>query len=66
MQTALGSANVVPVVPVFYTHSFEQPFCTDLRCQCQLHKSTVLFLFTKIIEGKLTLEKAADLSERMV
>jgi hypothetical protein len=56
----------VPVVPVFYIHSFEQPFCIDPLRQCQLHKPAVLFLFTRIIERKLELEKAANLSERTV
>lgn len=53
-------------VPVYCIHSFEQPFCTNPLCPCQQHKPAVLLLFTQIIEGKLELEKAADLSERTV
>jgi hypothetical protein len=53
-------------VPVYYIHSFERPFCSNPRCQCQAHRSTVLFLFTQIIEGKLELDQAARFSERTV
>jgi len=26
------------VLPVFFIHSVEQPFCKDLKCSCQLGK----------------------------
>lgn len=50
----------VPSVPVYYIHSFEQPFCENQRCPCQLNRQAILRLFTQIIEGKLELEKASD------
>lgn len=60
------SVLAVPVVPIYFIHSFEQPFCINPLCPCQQHKPAVLLLFTQLIEGKLELEKAADLSERTV
>ena len=54
------------VVPIFYIHSFEQPFCTDPMCYCQLHRQAVIKLFVQIIEGKLELEQAAQIAGKMV
>jgi hypothetical protein len=53
-------------IPIYYIHSFEQPFCKNQCCPCQLNRQATIKLFTQIIEGKLALEKAADLSERTV
>ena len=66
MQTSNPAPATVPGVPIFYIHSFEQPFCTNPLCPCQQHKPAALLLFTQIIEGKLELEKAVSLSERIV
>lgn len=54
----------VASIPMYYFHSFEQPFCTNSLCRCQLNRQTVIRLFVQIIEGKLELEKASNLSER--
>lgn len=56
----------VPLIPVYYIHSFEQPFCKNQCCPCQLNRAATIKLFTHIIEGKLELEKASDLSGRTV
>ena len=56
----------VPSIPVYYIHSFEQPFCRNTLCPCQLNRQGTIQLFTQIIEGKVELEKASDLSGRTV
>lgn len=56
----------VPSIPVHYIHSFEQPFCRNTLCPCQLKKQGAIRLFTQIIEGRVELEKASDLSGRTV
>ena len=48
-------------VPVYFIHSFEQPFCADARCTCQTHRQEVVTLFVTIIEGRVQLEPAAAL-----
>jgi hypothetical protein len=56
----------VPSIPIYYIHSLEQPFCTNPLCQCQSNRQAAIKLFVQIVEGKLELEKAADLIERTV
>ena len=53
-------------IPVVYFHSFEQPFCANPLCRCQLNRQAVIKLFVQIIEGKLELEQASRFSERAV
>ena len=51
-------------VPVFYIHSFEQPFCHNQCCPCQRTRQQATGLFVHIIEGKLELVYAANFFER--
>jgi hypothetical protein len=52
-------------VPVYYFHSFDQPFCANVHCPCQGHRQAVGRLFVSLIEGRLDLEPvAALLTER--
>lgn len=50
-----------PPVPVYFIHSFDQPFCADARCTCHAHRQEVVRLFVTIIEGHVQLEQAAAL-----
>jgi hypothetical protein len=50
-------------IPIYFIHSFEQPFCTDETCTCQRQPQAVRQLFIHIVEGKLTLEQASALLE---
>lgn len=54
-------APPTPSVPVYFIHSFEQPFCDDARCTCHAHEQEVVRLFVSIIEGRVELEPAAAL-----
>ena len=56
----------VSSIPVYYIHSFEQPFCKNPLCPCQLNRPATIKLFTQIIEGRVELEKASDLSGKAV
>jgi hypothetical protein len=51
----------IPPLPMYFFHSFEQPFCTDAHCTCHAQRQEVLKLFVKIIEGRFELEQAAAL-----
>ena len=55
------AAPATSPVPVYYFHSFEQPFCANVRCPCQMHRQAVVRLFVSLIEGRLDLEPAAAL-----
>lgn len=48
-------------VPVYFIHSFEQPFCQDEGSSCHRHKQAVVRLFVKTIEGHFELEQASRL-----
>lgn len=58
MDTA---APATSPVPVYYFHSFGQPFCANVGCPCQAHQQEVVKLFVLLIEGRLDLEPAATL-----
>jgi hypothetical protein len=51
------------IIPIYYVHSFEQPFCADANCSCQRQKQEIVKLFAKIIEGHLELEQAETLMD---
>ena len=48
-------------VPVYFIHSFEQPFCADAHCTCHAQQQEAVRLFVTIIEGRVQLELAAAL-----
>ncbi len=50
-------------IPLYYFHSFEQPFCNDPTCQCHWKQQEVRRLLASIIQGELTLKEAAKLIE---
>jgi hypothetical protein len=66
MQDSATGANTVPVVPIYYIHSFERPFCTVPLCRCQEGKQQALRLFVQIIEGKADLQNVGELEGRTV
>ena len=55
--------TVKPVqsIPVYYFHSFEQPFCRDATCKCHWKQHEVKRLLGSILEGELSLREAANL-----
>jgi hypothetical protein len=63
-QRITGTATPIPAVPVYFIHSFEQPFCADARCTCQAQQQEVVRLFVTIIEGHVQLEPAVALLEK--
>lgn len=57
--------TVAPIspLPMYFIHSFDQPFCADAHCACHAQRQEVVKLFVKIIEGHFELEQAAALIE---
>lgn len=51
-------------VPVFYSHSFEQPCCHNQCCPCQRTRQQATGLFVHVSAGKLELDNAANFIER--
>lgn len=43
------------VVPIFYIHAGDAPFCTNLRCFCQRGKRAGAILYQDVAAGKLLL-----------
>ena len=56
-----GTGDFIPAVPVYFIHSFEQPFCQKVTCLCHTHQQEVVRWFVSIIEGRVDLEPAAAL-----
>ncbi len=58
-QGVTDTVTPIPTVPVYFIHSFEQPFCADRTCQCYAQRQEVVRLFVKIVEGHFELEQVA-------
>ena len=54
------TANPDLPVPLYFFHSFEQPFCQNPRCKCQWQQQEVRRLLGSIAEGVMTLREAAN------
>jgi len=48
------------MIPVYYFHSFEQPFCHDTTCPCHSRQQEVKRLLGNVLEGIVTLREAAN------
>ena len=55
------TASPVQTIPVYFFHSFEQPFCKDANCKCHWKQQEVSRLLGSILEGSITLREAANL-----
>ena len=55
------TARPVQTIPVYYFHSFEQPFCHDTACPCHSRHQEVARLLGNVLEGIVTLREAANL-----
>ena len=60
-QAVTDIVSPLPTIPVYFLHSFEQPFCAEAPCPCQAQRQEVVRLFVKIVEGNLELKQAAAL-----
>jgi hypothetical protein len=63
LKGVADTAPPIPSVPVYFIHSFEQPFCADAHCTCHAQQQEVVTLFVKIVEGHFELDQAAALLE---
>ena len=61
LERVTDTVAPIPSVPLYFIHSFEQPFCADACCTCHAQQQEVLQLFVKIIEGYVELEPATAL-----
>jgi hypothetical protein len=59
-QAVTDTATSLSLIPMYFIHSFEQPFCAEAACPCSAHRQEVVRLFVKVVEGHFALEKAAD------
>lgn len=55
------TAHPIQTIPVYYFHSFDQPFCGEEQCKCHWKQQDAWRLLMKVVEGHVTLEQAADL-----
>jgi hypothetical protein len=48
-----GKVTAVPVVPVFYLHTGEHPFCTKPGCPCLKNEAELRQVLQEVIDRKL-------------
>src|SRR5260221_13833456 len=48
-------------IPVYYFHSFDQPYCSNILCRCHSLQQEGRYLLRNIVDGILTLKEAANL-----
>ncbi len=58
-----GTAHHQDLVPVYYYHTLDNPFCPLPACKCHTNQQEIAELLEQIKAGLLTLREAADFVE---
>jgi hypothetical protein len=61
LQQETDTATPRSVIPIFYIHSLQQPWCKNAACACQRGKSDAARWFGNIHENTLVVAEAAPL-----
>jgi hypothetical protein len=51
------------VVPIYFVHTPEQPFCSNVLCACHQNQTHIAQLVAAIQQGEMTLKDAADFTD---
>jgi hypothetical protein len=51
------------VVPIYFVHTPEQPFCSNTHCECHRDQAHIASLVAAIQQGEMTLREAADFAD---
>jgi len=51
------------VVPIYFVHTPEQPFCSNTLCECHRNQAHIALLVAAIQRGEMTLKEAADFAD---
>ena len=58
------TAHPQAVVPIYFIHTIQQPFCNRPGCWCQTNKARVTPLLDALKNDELMLREAANLTQR--
>jgi len=51
------------VIPIYFVHTLEQPFCSHPLCECHRDQAHIALLVAAIQQGEMTLREAADFAD---
>ena len=51
------------VVPIYFVHTLERPFCSNTLCVCHRDQANIALLVAAIQQGEMTLREAADFAD---
>lgn len=55
--------STAEIVPIFFIHTVEMPFCPIPGCWCHRNQEEIAKLLEHIEQGEMTLREAADFAE---
>jgi len=57
------TSNPRSVVPIYFIHTLERPFCLNALCECRRNQAQIALLVAAIQQGEMTLREAADFAD---
>lgn len=63
LKHSTDTAHPHDIVPIYFMHSIENPFCPDPRCWCHSDQAQIALLLDHIRQGTLTLREAAEFTD---
>jgi hypothetical protein len=51
------------VVPIYFIHTLDHPFCANPYCECHQNQSQIAVLLEAIRAGEMTLHEAANFAD---
>jgi len=58
-----GETSTSEIVPIYFIHSIDSPFCPIPGCWCHGNQEEIAKLLDQIADGLLTLREAADFAD---
>ena len=59
LRFTTDTASPQDIVPIYFVHSIEHPFCPVPSCWCHTDQTRIAQLLEHIKEGEMTLQEAA-------
>jgi hypothetical protein len=51
------------VVPIYFIHTLDHPFCANPHCECRQNQSQITLLLEAIRAGEMALHEAANFAD---
>lgn len=65
LPQATDTATPRSPIPIYYYHTEEQPFCTNVHCVCQRGKRAGAALYSHLISGTMLLAQVTARTEKV-